>query len=118
MQATEGGGIPRFADFAPLGLVRRFVEMLLQAGISPCVGRNDGRGGALYPAPPCDCPTKMLCIFAGALFGGTKGGLSMQSAVRAGQSLSHFVTAPFTQGSLFYVIPNTERSGVEGSPCK
>ena len=28
--------------FAPLGLVRRFVEMLLQAGISPCVGRNDG----------------------------------------------------------------------------
>ena len=29
------------ADFAPLGLVRRFVEMLLQADISPCVGRND-----------------------------------------------------------------------------
>ena len=28
--------------FAPLGLVRRLVEMLLQAGISPCVGRNDG----------------------------------------------------------------------------
>ena len=43
MQATGGGGIPRFADFTPLGLVRRFVEMLLQAGISPCVGRNDGR---------------------------------------------------------------------------
>ena len=28
--------------FAPMGLVRRFVEMLLQAGISPRVGRNDG----------------------------------------------------------------------------
>ena len=36
------GGIPRFANFAPMGLVRRFVEMLLQAGISPRVGRNDG----------------------------------------------------------------------------
>ena len=39
-------------------------------------------------------------------------------AAWAGQSLSHFVTAPFTQGSLFYVIPNTERSEVEGFPCK
>ena len=28
-----------------MGLVRRIVEMLLQAGISPCVGRNDGRTG-------------------------------------------------------------------------
>ena len=28
-----------------MGLVRRIVEMLLQAGISPCVGRNDGRAG-------------------------------------------------------------------------
>ena len=37
-------GIPRFANFAPSGLVRRFVEMLLQAGISPRVGRNDERG--------------------------------------------------------------------------
>ena len=29
-----------------MGLVRRLVEMLLQAGISPCVGRNDERGTA------------------------------------------------------------------------
>ena len=42
-QVTERGGIPRFADFAPMGLVRRFVEMLLQAGISPRVGRNDSQ---------------------------------------------------------------------------
>ena len=28
-------------NFAPLGLVRRIVEMLLQAGISPRVGQND-----------------------------------------------------------------------------
>ena len=47
--------------------------------------------------PPCDCPTKMLCIFVGALFGGSKGGLSKSRE----QSLSHFVTAPFTQGSLW-----------------
>ena len=47
--------------------------------------------------PPCDCPTKMLCIFVGALFGGGKGGSSKSRE----QSLSHFVTAPFTQGSLW-----------------
>ena len=47
--------------------------------------------------PPCDCPTKMLCIFVGALFGGSKGGSSKSRE----QSLSHFVTAPFTQGSLW-----------------
>ena len=47
--------------------------------------------------PPCDCPTKMLCIFVGALFGGSKGGSSESRE----QSLSHFVTAPFTQGSLW-----------------
>ena len=41
LQPVPCKGIPRFADFAPLGLVRRFVEMLLQAGISPRVGRND-----------------------------------------------------------------------------
>ena len=29
-------------NFAPMGLVRRIVEMLLQAGIPPRVGRNDG----------------------------------------------------------------------------
>ena len=33
--------IHRFADFAPMGLVRRFVGMLLQAGIPPRVGRNN-----------------------------------------------------------------------------
>ena len=36
-------GTPLPADFAPLGLVRRFVEMFLKAGIPPRVGRNDGR---------------------------------------------------------------------------
>ena len=46
LQPVPCKGIPRFADFAPLGLVRRFVEMLLQAGISPRVGRNDEKGEA------------------------------------------------------------------------
>ncbi len=35
----ERGRAPRY--FAPMGLVRRFVGMLLQAGIPPRVGRND-----------------------------------------------------------------------------
>ena len=75
-------------------------------------GGMTGEGCSL-PCPPCDCPTKMRCIFAGALFGGTWGGLSMQSAARAGQSLSHFVTAPFTQGSLSSCHPEhgTQWSG-------
>ena len=25
--------------------------------------------------PPCECPTKKLCIFVGTLFGGIRGGL-------------------------------------------
>ena len=50
--ASVGSGvIPharlRLGNFAPLRLVRRFVGMLLQAGISPCVGRNDGADTSL-----------------------------------------------------------------------
>ena len=49
--SVGSGAIPharlRLGNFAPLRLVRRFVGMLLQAGISPCVGRNDGGGTSL-----------------------------------------------------------------------
>ena len=48
LQPIPCEGIPRrkSSNFAPMGLVRRIVEMLLQAGIPPRVGRNDGRMGA------------------------------------------------------------------------
>ena len=43
LQPVPCGEIPRrkSSNFAPMGLVRRIVEMLLQAGISSRVGRND-----------------------------------------------------------------------------
>ena len=49
--------------FAPLGLMRRFVEMPLQAGISPRVGRNDERRGLTVPllspsSPPSSEPSR------------------------------------------------------------
>ena len=50
-QVTKSEGIPRFADFAPMGLVRRLGGMLLQAGIPPRVGRNDGGARPPYFAP-------------------------------------------------------------------
>ena len=55
------------------------------------------RGYFYILPPPCECPTKMLCIFAGTL---CKGGIKGGSSKSREQSLSHFVTAPFAQGSL------------------
>ena len=42
----------RFRYFAPLGLVRRFVRMLLQAGIPPRVGRQLPQRGSLLSYHP------------------------------------------------------------------
>ena len=39
----------------------------------------------LIPCPTCDCPTKMLHIFAGALFGGQGGIVNAKS--RAGRTI-------------------------------
>ena len=53
-------GTPLLADFATMGLVRRFVEMFLKAGISPRVGRNDGAVVFSVPCPHFKKLTKAL----------------------------------------------------------
>ena len=95
--------LPRLSDF-PLPRHSDFPLPVIPIFLSPS-SRSDREGPpAPCPLPPLRKSRKKAQPFCGSPIRGAKGGLSMLRSARARQSLSHFVTAPFTQGSLLSSI--------------
>ncbi len=101
--------LPRLSDF-PLPCHPDFPLPVIPIFLSPSSRFSSPRHPeAIARDPPAPCPLpplrksrKKVQPFCGSPIRGAKGGLSMLRSARARQSLSHFVTAPFTQGSLAF----------------
>ena len=90
LQGKESGGIPLPANFAPLGLVRRIVEMLLRAGISPRVGTSP-RWGSCAASSKCSCKQAFLLASGGMTDEGWGLTVSCPPCVREGAERSEAV---------------------------